>query len=358
MATTPARVAEADRVELAYYWAVSTLGNSMAVEAKELWNDHVPSSIAGARRAHRSYVAALLVLLLRYRARAHRMALAYYRLNRALRIGSTVSTGDEAEGDTVSLEQLRSDFDAELDAVEALTSGDPLFTTGNPENDFIPTQPDPRYIVDDDAIPVDLVIDLDSIIDALDEQAETELREAAENLGTKNLEKKLTKAARRSDSDGSGEEDAKDKAGNRQAAAAMRIMMNAARGLVYDLGSTDKKIVGWVRYSQTGDPCGFCAMLIAREDMYRTRKTAQHEGKNQVEDKYHDNCKCVTIPIFDRDQFDASSLSAQHNEYKSLWQKNIAGRYSGDDALTEWRSLIRARSAGTNQTTQAPGEAA
>lgn len=346
--TTPARQAEADRVEDAFNWAVSTLGNAAAAEAKEVWTDHIPPSVAAAQRAQRAFVAALILAIFTRRKQAEELAIAYYRLVRALRIGSTVSVGIEEQGATVSLETLRADFDAALDEVERVTTGVPVFTTGDPDNDFVDPQPDVEYVQDDEAIEVDQVIDLDPILDANDETAEEQLREAAENLGTRNFQKKATRATRRAREDAEPDiEGARDSAGNRQAAAAMRVMMNAARGLVYDLGSVDQKIQGWVRYSTTGSPCGFCGMLIAREDIYRTRATAQHQGNNQTENKYHDNCKCTTIPIFDLEQFLASDLSAQHKEYASLWKIHINGKYSGVDALNAFRTLLRKRDGAT-----------
>jgi hypothetical protein len=347
---------EADRLELVYYWAVTELANSMAVDARQLWIDSIPPTPQGARRASRSWITQLLALMFGYRTRAQRLAIAYYRLNRALRTDTTITLDGESAGQSVSLEQLRDEFEAVVDEIEAEVIGDPTFEMEG-EGDFRVEQPQVEFVIDDDDIELEEVVNVDDLIDEADRVAEEQLRELAENLGVANFEKKWDKAEAKTRVPDERKSELKEKAhedaANRQAAAAMRIMMNAARGLVYDLSDVDLRIVGWVRYSQTGSPCAFCAMLISRKVMYKTARQAQHQGANQEEDKYHDNCKCVAIPIFDKEQFEGSDLYDQNHYYSRLWQDRIAGKYTGDEALAAWRKLLREMERET-QTTQAP----
>ena len=364
--TTPARQTEADDVELVYYWALNRLSNSMALEAKQLWQDSVPPVPDGARRASRSWVTQLVALMFGYRTIAHRLAISYYRLSRALRTDATVRIGEEVDGGTISLERLRAEFEAVLDEVEAKANGDEQFISGDPEGDFVVEEPVVEFVIDDDDILIEDIADLDALIDESDEVAESELRELAENLGIRNFANKYAKADAKARS--TDERKVTDKAkahedaGNRQASAAMRIMMNASRGLVYRMSEVDSRILGWARYSQTGTPCGFCAMLISREVLYRNFASAgssrDKDGNERPDaDRYHDNCKCVAIPIFNEDQFRGSELFEQNRYYSALWKSRIARKFSGDEALTEWRKVIREDNAQKTNQTQAQAAA-
>lgn len=356
---TPARKAEAERVELTYYWALNRLANSMALDAKDLWAASVPPTSEGAARATRAFTAQLVSLMFTYRVQAQRLAIAYYRLNRALLTDHTIALGGESDGDETSIESLRQDFEAILDEIEGVAEGDEQFVSGDGEADFTPTTPPALTVVDEDApIVIEaLDADIDAILDAADEQAETEIRKLAESLGIKNLQKKLEKAERKKNAE-AAKAKAYEDASNRQAAAAMRIMMNAARGLVYDLAQTDLRIEGWVRYSQTGTPCGFCAMLISREVYYRTRKSAGGSGDPDEGNRYHDNCKCTVIPIFDVELYENSKLFNQNRYYSALWKARIQGKFGGNAALNAWRKLIREQNAGKSETSSQTSTAA
>jgi hypothetical protein len=348
--TTPARKAEADRVELVYYWALNRLGNSLAVDSRELWDRHVAKS--GEVLSLAEFLSKSKNLLRGFRSEGHDLAIAYYRLVRALRTGATVALPKD-KGET-SLEQLRIEFEDIVDNIEAETADDDLFITGDEEADFEIEAPDYEPGDDDDVILVEDVGDIAELIVQANEDAESQADEVLQTLGIKNLEKKLKRLDKKpkiqkvkgNDKVKDEREKARDDAGNRQAAAAMRIMLNAARGLVYDLSLTDQRILGWVRYSQSGKPCGFCAMLMSRGHvLYRTRKTAILKGGEGDPfgdtNKYHDNCRCVAIPIFSITQYDESSLFERNREYKRLWNENIKGQYGGKDALNAWRTMLR-----------------
>jgi hypothetical protein len=60
-------------------------------------------------------------------------------------------------------------------------------------------------------------------------------------------------------------------------------------------------------------------------------------------DLYHDNCQCYAVPVFALSQFGSGEIFALNREYAALWDKHIKDQYSGDEALTEWRRLIRQR---------------
>lgn len=326
--TSPARQAEADRVELVYYWAINQLGNAMGVDALDLWNE-VPATEQAARSSW--WLAELLRMLFGFRDEANDLAIAYYRLVRALRTGFTVALPGEVG--PVSLEQLRQDFEEIVDHIDLETGGDPAPSIGE--------------VFDEDAEIV--VEDLGDINDLIQQGYDSALEEAGtvlDALGIENFLDKLKDVDTDAEDRDQQVTDAFQAAGNRQAAAAMRITMNAARGLTYDLGGTDLRLLGWVRYSTTGTPCGWCAMLISRgftqrSGLYTTRRAAQHQGANQEEDKYHDNCHCVSVPVFGRDQLE-SDLFALNREYAAMWPIVTKG-LGGKDALAAWRKHFRAQ---------------
>lgn len=329
--TTKARQAEADRVELVYYWAVNQLGNAAAIDALRLYDREQalppnPSSTG--------WLTQVVQMLFGFRSPAAELAIAYYRLVRALRIGTTVAHGESA-GDVVSLEQLRKDFEEIVDFIDVETG----------EGDGEPIPSNVHLVEDDDDITVEDIGDIDQIVAEMDEAAQAEAIDQLDNLGNENLIKAIDR--------GDDETEAYRTARARQAAAAMRISMNAARGLVYNLADTDLKIIGWVRYSQTGDPCGWCAMLISRGLVYKTRASAS--GDVGDVDKYHENCHCVAVPVFSAEQYNAP-LFDQNREYDALWKslkkltaKQRIEQYGTADLLAIFRKLFRAGPATTAQ---------
>lgn len=120
--------------------------------------------------------------------------------------------------------------------------------------------------------------------------------------------------------------------------------MNAARGLTYNLADTDARVIGWARYSTTGHPCGWCAMLISRQVLYKSKGTADgsRPGVPADQNKFHDNDYCIAVPIFDRRQIE-SDLFALNRELDQLWQDEIKGKFGGADAIAEFRRLMRSR---------------
>lgn len=326
--TTPARMAEADRVELVYYWALNQLGNAILIDSLDLWST-VPATQAASRASW--WLVELLKILLGFRKEAQELAIRYYRLVRALRTGTTIGIDGEVSGDTVSLEHLRQEFEDIIEEIDRETVGDVAPDMGSESPGGSTPEPPLELGDDEDAIEIDQEVDVNEIINAHDERDEKQAIDTLDTLGVSNLLKKL---------DTLTPDEAHEAAGNRQAAAAMRIMLNAARGLVYDLADTDLKVLGWARYSRTGTPCAFCAMLISRGVVYKTRAQALGTDALGNPDEYHDNCRCVAVPIFLQEQEDGD-LFAQNRYYRDLWDEHIKGRFTGKDALNEWRSLLR-----------------
>lgn len=352
--TSTTRHAEADRVEAVYYWALNQLGNAMAVDSLDLWKQ-VPATKQAATSAW--WLSRLLALLFGFRSEAQDLAVAYYRLTRALRTGFAPTIGSERPGSKTTLERLRQEFEEIVDHIDAETAGD------NAPNWNAVSEPALNSLDEDADITLEHVADIDALIEKSNEAATQEAAEYLDAMGIDNMLRKL-------DDDSLIPEQAHSAAGNRQAAAAMRIMMNAARGLVYDLADTDLRVIGWARYSKTGTPCGWCAMLISRGLVYKSEASAGvasggagrtgASGKLIETDMYHDNCRCVAVPIFMRAQFD-SDLFSLNRFYDQLWQDRVAGskwtrlkQKPDDTQLTVWRRLVRELIKQSEQNTTVP----
>ena len=348
--TTAAHEAEADRVELVYYYALTQLGVHTIEDSLSLWQDVSPTASASTTGR---WLRTATLLILKRRGTARDLALSYYRLVRALRTGRTIADPRKREGASTSLERLRQEFETVVDLIAPETAQNPLpdARAGAGEGNSTPepvkavTEPSLAPGDDDEQIAVDEIPEMEALADRLERDAEEEANLVLDSLGPKNLEDKVSKL---DPEQPANEVDAKrakahTEAGVRQAAAAERISMNAARGFVYAIGSKDPRLIGWVRYSQTGTPCGWCAMLISRGLIfYSSAEAAQHQGKDQEEDKYHDNCHCVAVPVFSRSQYDNSSLFDLNREYDHLWQNgDEANGLPENPSMSQWRDYFR-----------------
>lgn len=327
--STASRAAEAEKVTIAYQIALTKLGAQTIAEALALWKQDTPESPASASR----WMSRAIALIMRRRAEARALARAYYRLERALRTGFTVADPSDKQTST-TLNDLRNEF--------RQTAG--------------PAAPGPSS--DNPTIPVEYLPGLNAESSARDAAAQQEIRTALGNLGPMNLSKKLADIS----TDGlasavDAERNlARDQAGARQAAAAERIALNAARGELWSATNKDTRAIGYVRVSRTGTPCGWCAMLISRgfvekpkrgsaRPLYGSSKGAGGENltdgnKYEDGDLYHDNCHCYAVPVYALADLQTSDLYALNREYGELWPKVTEG-LGGDAALTAWRRFIR-----------------
>lgn len=348
--TTPARNAEADRVELVYQWALLQVGARTIEEALALW-EQVPATQQAATASE--WLSRAVELVMRQRARSQEVTLAYYRLVRALRTGTTISLPSEEPVETVSLEKLRQEFEGFIEDVAAEVpqdgaeqAADAREEAGQGESlDDGPEElsEDPPPLEegdDDDDILMEEIERLDQMIEEDDQVAEELARDLLDELGVENLLDKLDEIPDKANRDEARDLalDAHRKAGVRQASIAENISLNAARGLTYNLADADKRAIGWARYSPTGTPCGWCAMLISRGPTYKSRRSAESDA---VGSSFHPNCHCRAVPIFSQEQFENSPLFKLNREYADLWRARIQGRYGGDKALSVWRRMFR-----------------
>lgn len=334
MEPTPQTLAEADRAELVYQYVLSQMGAKTVTEVLALWQS-IP--VGQAAQTASVWLARATELILDTRFQARDLGLAYFRLARALRTGSTVANPliEEEEPDEVSLEMLRQEFEA----LVAETTGEGVAEV------TAASEPDG----DDDSIAVERLEGLGEAL-AADEAAS---QPYVEKLLT-DMADTASKRVDELDPDMSNA-DAKASAkelhlqhGSMVAAAGARTAMNGGRNATNQASARDPRVIGWVRQSSTGTPCYFCAMLISRRVLYKSKSTAgqgaRDDGRTFAGDgmfKFHDNCKCTAEPVYADEDFNTNVKYEANRYYGALWDEHIKGKFGGTDAINEWRKLLK-----------------
>jgi hypothetical protein len=346
---TPEQIAEAERASALFHTALASLGLQAVTDSLSLWDDVPPLVNVSNTAAVAKWLAAATRYVMSRRLRARDMALSYYRYQRALTTGTTVALPGQDNPPYMTLPELKRQFESYLDPADADEDA-PADDTDAQEAD----------VPEADRIPVEALDGIEDELDALEAEAEQQVRDNLIVLGPLNQDRKTrgTLDAETPEEADAARVEANKKAGNRQAAAAARNVMNGARGSVFLIGDRDRKVLGFVRVSRTGTPCGFCAMLISRgpvmkgsdrqASLYRSGEGTGPKADGTIVtygdlDLYHDNCQCYAVPVFALSQFGSGEIFALNREYAALWDKHIKDQYSGDEALTEWRRLIRQR---------------
>ncbi|KPC89298.1 hypothetical protein ADL35_02345 [Streptomyces sp. NRRL WC-3753] len=366
--TGPARQAEADRASVAFQVALTQIGAGTVEEALKLWQA-VPVTARAATST--AWLKRAITLVMTRRRMSRDLARAYYRLVRALRTGKTVVDPYHPEPPYVTLETLRREF-AELigDAADGSLEGSPD-SPGSDSSDSSPPAASGASVEargeaqlpsdqpaqeagadpDGDQIEVEELPSLREDEERIEREAEAEAREILEALGPANLERKtatIDTAKPAKDVDKAREE-AHQQAGARQAATAERLVMNGGRSTVWNHMAKDRRVIGYIRLSRTGTPCGWCAMLISRGPVYKTQAkagpslAALTSGEYADGDKFHDNCHCYAEPVYSLAQYkgsSASSLYELNRRYEELWPKVTKG-LAGKQAISAWRRFIR-----------------
>ncbi|MFF4244313.1 hypothetical protein ACFYY2_07535 [Streptomyces sp. NPDC001822] len=349
--TSKTRAAETDEVSVAFHTALTQIGAHTTADALRLWAD-VPASQRAVTAG--AWLRKAITLVMSRRRQSRDLARAYYRLARALQTGSTVADPYHPEPSHVTLADLRREFAALAGNYEPPVEppSDPPPRGGGQTSSSAGTDDDPndddqgqapgesagrgddedQDDEDDDDWERILVEELKGLREEeerIEREAEEELRIVLEALGPRNLDQKL------SVEDADPDEAHRD-AGARQAAAASRIAMNGARSSNWAHMSRDGRALGYVRLSRTGTPCGWCALLISRGAVYKSRESATFNDG----DRYHDNCHCYAAPIWNRDQYQSGELFALSRQYMALWPEVTKGK-SGKAAVSAWRRFIR-----------------
>jgi hypothetical protein len=146
--------------------------------------------------------------------------------------------------------------------------------------------------------------------------------------------------------------------------AAGRLVQEGDRTATITAMRTDRLLKGWVRVGD-GNPCSFCAMLISRGPVYASESFTNARSKRNPRNpgvpflgegsfKTHDHCACRMVPVYYTD----AAWPGNSRELQELWNQNIRGKYSGDDARKAWRRLYEKRQRELGQPTVGFPEAA
>lgn len=125
---------------------------------------------------------------------------------------------------------------------------------------------------------------------------------------------------------------------DRMAASAQRHAMAGERGTVEATVEDSAEIVGWRRVSD-GDPCAWCAMLVGRGAVYKSKATATRvvgraataRGNQALGSAYHDGDQCTAVPLYE-DEDEPEEVDDLYRQ----WLETTAGT-SGAQALRVWR---------------------
>jgi hypothetical protein len=350
------REQEAREASAAFHAAMIYLGIQALDDALDAWAV-VPPTPGQAPAALGRWLAKAVSQVLKGHDRARDLAVAYYRLHRALYTGSTIQDLDSPGETSVTLGELRKDFRDIVAGVGSPTTTSDLTEAAleRAEVNEAPAKPrlsSKRKSDDKLVIKVEKVAGLEEALKADRAELEDAIRTSLEVTGADSLTRKLRAIPK--DQPAKAVDDRRDQAhstaGHTQASSAARHVMNGARAHLQLVGAKDRRAIGWVRVSGTGTPCGFCAMLISRGVFYSSEKAAGGAGA----DDYHDNCFCYAEPIYSNKQFATDPRFALNRQYRAEWQRLIADKgLKGNRALNAWRTHIRnSQQAGTEKTTQ------
>ena len=346
---TAPRDRELEAVTQAYHLALVEIGVATLADAILLWDD-VPATQKAATATR--WLHSAIEMIMSHRGIAVELGRAYYRLARALATGKTVADPNRPEPTgVITLAELRHQFNelakpsqSERAASEISSPAPAPEVAQQPTTDTQETTTDAVTVDDDERILVEEIAELDRLEAEAERAAEEEIAIDLAALGPEALEK----AVKEIDDELPASEvdklrnDAHEKAGARQAAAAERIAMNGARAQTWTMQEADKGALGWVRISLTGTPCGWCAMLISRgfvaknSALYGSKKSAEYSDG----DKYHDNDHCVSVPVFSKEQMDSADTFKLNREYAEQWPIVTEG-LKGKAAVSAWRRFIR-----------------
>lgn len=333
---------EASAAATAFQVALAKIGAATIAEALIIWKRMSAKDPEGTAAA---WLEDAIQMVMSRRGQSRELAMAFYRLTRALVTGSTVPDPRNPEPTYVTLGDLRTAFSDLAESSLPDDEDDDLYVPVEPSDAAVKERTDaPGETVEREDLDHDLIdMTEEELIEAIlddvrqtegewdeeDDAAEEELRIVLEALGKDGLIKRIEQ--------GEDPDKAHEQSGARQAAATARVAMNGARGDQARQGKNDPRIIGYARYSRTGTPCGWCAMLISRGlFMYSSEESATLTSEGEL---YHDNCKCAGMPIYSREQYMQDSNYDMNRLYGAWWPEVTDGT-GGKVAVGLWRKFF------------------
>lgn len=335
---------EASEAAVAFQLALTKIGVQTIAQALALWRQVPATKVAETQGA---WLEAAVRLVMSRRALSRDLAVAYYRLARALRTGKTIPDPQNPIPKTVTLAELRWEFNRMLAMAEhpgEVPPGQSNPHTPSPDTNRTGNGAQQPQGGRDRVVPIERLKGVDSKGDreeaALERAAEVEARVVLVALGPENLKKAVQEIGTSQPAEHVDllRDDAHKSAGARQAASIERIAMNGGRHAISSLAQRDRRVIGYVRLSRTGTPCGWCAMLISRGlVLYKSAHSATYGADG---DRYHDNCHCYAEPVYSETYYNTDPLFELNRQYSELWPVVTKGK-SGKAAVSVWRHYFR-----------------
>ena len=315
---TKTMLKKAIQADKSFHLAVTALGAKAIAAMIRLWLTETPSDKP---EVLNSFLNKATDEAMSRRHEANDLAVAYYKYQRALRTDRSISLYEPNSNTT--LQDLRMDFQRRTQVARSQGS-----TTPQRAIRFGPSASQEDVLTDQ-------IANLEREIERDDREAEAELRRQLKKIA-KDAEKqkrKLKKATK------TALKQIDKEAWSKAALESQKQVLDGARDVVGNALTRDQEVTGWVRVSRTGTPCGFCAMLIARGPVYKTKASANFKADG---DAYHGGCNCIVIPVYDVEQYDDPMFDL-NREYEKLWPEVTRG-YTGKKALSVWRKHFRTKS--------------
>lgn len=167
------------------------------------------------------------------------------------------------------------------------------------------------------------------------------IKQASDETLVKNLIDRSAGEYKRARLIGLDEFEAEERARKATEASGERLVLNGGRDALEQTGKSDRDAIGWMRVSD-GDPCAFCALMVSRGAVYRTKRTAGESANDQFVGagmfKFHDLCGCTVAPVFTRDEF----MSDEAKRLRDIYKEHAA-HLNGADARNEFRRALEGR---------------
>lgn len=298
------------------YWRrQARIGVTVSALTLAEWQRLNPASL---QASGTSWVALILSIIRGERRRSRQVAIAFYRLYRAMETGYVPRHPDNPLEEHLTLRDLEAEWarEAELDDYD-------------------------DWLDDDDELEVE-------DFDWPDEDDDAYDRAALSSLVARGPARVHALLDDLPDPDDSGRGRLDDpefladleSAGRGAAQAADREAIRSGRDLIERASRSDKRVLGWARVTD-GNPCAFCAMLAARGAIYKSRATAEVARSDNLPSdpmelsRYHNGCHCQMVPVYSRADFH----TPESRRLKGEWEEVTRG-LEGADARRAWRRHI------------------
>lgn len=146
----------------------------------------------------------------------------------------------------------------------------------------------------------------------------------------------------------------------RSAGKLQKLVAGHGRDTVEWNAANDPVGTRYMRHA-SANACAFCRMLATREATYLTAESAVRvvgevdprstgstvrgpRGTQELGEKYHDNCKCIAVPVFPGDRYEAAPhIKEWGNQYTAASRATGTKRADVGALLAKWRELYGAR---------------